>query len=89
MLLKIWLLFAYFGPLEGFRAIISNKKLYSIVLLFDTNVLSYISPFYYNFENLSFLTFSTFFRPLVQRVKPQNLKKLILYSELENIRARF
>merc|ERR1712055_1214549 len=54
---------SYFGHFEGLRAIISNKKLYSRLLLFETNVLSYISPFYHNFENSSFLTFSTFFRP--------------------------
>ena len=38
---------------KGFRAIISNK-IYSLLLLFDTNVLSYISAFYDHFENFMF-----------------------------------
>ena len=54
---------SYFGHFEGLRAIISNKKLYSRLLLIETNSLSYISPFYHNFENSSFLTFSTFSDP--------------------------
>ena len=49
---QIWYFSAYFGHFEAFRAIISNKKLYSRLLLFETNVLSYISPFYDNFFNI-------------------------------------
>ena len=45
------------------------------ILLIQTNVLSYISPFYHNFENLSFFNISTIFRPPVQGVKPQNFVK--------------
>ena len=56
-------IFAYFGYFEVFRPIISNKILYSRLLLPETNVLSYISPFYHKFENSSFLTFSTFSDP--------------------------
>ena len=63
---------AYFGHFEGVRAIISNKKLYSLLLLIKTNVLSYISPFYHHFENSSFFNISIIFRPPVQGIKPQN-----------------
>ena len=55
--------FASFGLSQEARAIISNKELYSRLLLFKTNVLSYISPFYHNFENFSFFNISTIFRP--------------------------
>ena len=56
-------IFAFFGYFEGFRPIISNKKLCSRLLLPKTNILSYISLFYHKFENSSFLTFSTFSDP--------------------------
>ena len=49
---------SYFGHFKGLRAIISKKKLYGRLLLLETNILSYISSFYHNFENSSFLTFS-------------------------------
>ena len=56
-------IFAFFGYFEGFRPIISNKKLCSRLLLPEKNILSYISLFYHKFENSSFLTFSTFSDP--------------------------
>ena len=56
-------IFAFFGYFEGFRPIISNKKLCSCLLLPEKKILSYISLFYHKFENSSFLTFSTFSDP--------------------------
>ena len=72
-------IFAYFGYFEGFRPIISNKKLYSRLLLPETNILSYISPFYHKFENSSFLTFSPISNP-----RTFNHKICIRYAKSPN-----
>ena len=46
--------FSIFCPFEGLKVIISRKKLYSLLLLRNMNVLSYILPFYQHFEILIF-----------------------------------
>ena len=41
-----------------------SEVIYFLFLLFETNVLSYLPPFYHNFENLTLYGIYTFFTPL-------------------------
>ena len=73
---QLWSFSAYLSYFEAFMGIKSIKKYYIPILLIETNLISYKSPFYINFENCNF--FGQLF--LVARAQALICRKLDLSS---------